>query len=223
VLEEISVWDLLHTAPDMLEVYEHHPRKRGAAESIDAIHMNCAEWMRIPELFGTHPLYDPDHVIISLRHQDLLAIVDWEERAIVWAWGQEDISGPHDATLLANGNILAFDNGLDRAWSRVIEVDPRTNEIVWQYGSEHEDVFYSRSRGGSQRLTNGNTLITVSGDGRVIEVSPEGDVVWAYQNDVLTEEREPGAIVRMRRFEGVTFEELEEHVRGGKTLPWWVD
>ena len=64
------------------------------------------------------------------------ALRDWKTKRIVWSWGQDEISGPHDATLLANGNVLLFDNGLGRDWSRVIEVDPFTREIVWEYRAE---------------------------------------------------------------------------------------
>ena len=46
--------------------------------------------------------------------------------------------GQHAPTPLENGNILIFDNGVHRLddplpFSRVIEVNPATNEIVWTY------------------------------------------------------------------------------------------
>ena len=36
--------------------------------------------------------------------------------------------------------------------------------------------------GTSQRLPNGNTLITESENGRAFEVVPGGDIVWEYNN-----------------------------------------
>ena len=60
-----------------------------------------------------------DAILVCVRNQDLLAIVDWSEKRLLWAWGPGELSGPHDATLLPNGNVLAFDNGLGRDWSRV--------------------------------------------------------------------------------------------------------
>jgi hypothetical protein len=36
--------------------------------------------------------------------------------------------------------------------------------------------------GSSQRLSNGNTLIIESNDGRAFEVTAEGEVVWEFYN-----------------------------------------
>ena len=48
-------------------------------------------------------------------------------------------------------------------------MDPRTNAVGWRYSPEKD--FFSASRGACQRLPNGNTLITLSEGGRVIEVT----------------------------------------------------
>ncbi len=99
------------------------------------------------------------------------------------------------------GNMLVFDNGgasgyggtsttgapnrYARSYSRVLEFDPITFEIVWQYGSEAgEDRFYSQLISNAQRLPNGNTLITIGGEGHVIEVTPAHAVVWEYRRSV---------------------------------------
>ena len=52
-------------------------------------------------------------------------------------------------------------------------------EIVWSYAA---DGFYSRIFSGVQRLPNGNTLITEGLHGRLIEVRPDGEVVWEFVN-----------------------------------------
>jgi hypothetical protein len=96
------------------------------------------------------------------------------------------------------GNILVFDNGggsgyggtdrttnspnrYTRDWSRVLEFDPITLEIVWQYGSESgDDRYFSRFISNAQRLPNGNTLITIGNERRIIEVTPDKRVVWEY-------------------------------------------
>jgi hypothetical protein len=98
----------------------------------------------------------------------------------VWAWGQGIMSGPHDAQLLENGNILILDNGLGTGVSRAIEVDPMMNEIVWEYKADPPEDFYTESKGSVQRLPNGNTLITDSVHARVFEVTRDGEIVWDY-------------------------------------------
>ena len=71
--------------------------------------------------------------------------------------------------------------------SRVIEVDPRTNEIVWQYVDSPPLNFFSPYISGAPRLPNGNTLITERNFGRMFQVTPEGKVVWEYINPYFPE------------------------------------
>ena len=141
----------------------------------------------------------------------------------MWAWGHGRISGPHDATLLPSGNILVFDNGLGRDWSRVVEVDPLTREIVWEYRPSDPKSFNTETRGANQRLRNGNTLITESDNGRAFEVDRDGRIVWEFLNSNITDKREPSVIVRMRRFEGVEFAELAARIEAGRDLPFRID
>ena len=42
--------------------------------------------------------------------------------------------------------------------------------------------FYSSYISSAQRLPNGNTLITEGSDGRLIEVTPDHEIVWEYIN-----------------------------------------
>ena len=93
-------------------------------------------------------------------------------------------------------HILVFDNGRSRGWSRVVEVDPETKKIVWQYRAKD---FFSRLRGGAQRLPNGNTLVTESVKGRVFEVTPDGEIVWDFSNPEVTKDGKRRQIYRMFR------------------------
>jgi len=105
---------------------------------------------------------------------------------IKWRWGQGIISFPHNPSMLDNGNILVFDNGRYHVdiwppdFSRVIEVNPNTNELEWEYKEENPVDFYSTYIGGCERLPNGNTLICEGARGRFFEVTPSGEMVWEY-------------------------------------------
>ncbi|MFM9433002.1 hypothetical protein ACFDR9_000031 [Janthinobacterium sp. CG_23.3] len=95
------------------------------------------------------------------------------------------VSHQHAPQALSNGNILTFDNGNFRAgkhvaFSRVLEIDPASNAVVWSYTDELVNAFYSAYMGSAQRLPNGNTHITESATGRLFEVTPAGEVVWEY-------------------------------------------
>jgi Arylsulfotransferase (ASST) len=105
----------------------------------------------------------------------------------LWKLGYDVLSHQHDPSLLPSGNILIFDNGPHRRdvtlpYSRVIEINPATNEIVWLYVDSPPYNFFSSFISGAQRLTNGITLITEGQSGRMFQVSSSRDVVWEYIN-----------------------------------------
>jgi hypothetical protein len=132
-----------------------------------------------------------DRVLVSFRHISTVGIIDKRSGRFEWKLGHDIFSGQHDASMLSNGNVLVFDNGLFRrnthvTFSRVIEVDPRTDKVVWEYRDRPPLNFYSAFIGGARRLPNGNTLITEGFFGRMFQVTPQGDVVWEYINPHFT-------------------------------------
>jgi hypothetical protein len=124
--------------------------------------------------------------------------------------GEGEISGQHDATVLANGNILIFDNGLDRRASRIVELDPLRKEIVWEYQAAEPQDFFSLRKASSQRLANGNTLIANSDSGDAFEVTPAGERVWHYVNPRADAHGNRATIVRIKRYPTVLIDPLLE-------------
>ena len=126
-------------------------------------------------------------ILASYRPTSTVIRISRKTDKIVWKLGPPSVAGQHAPTLLANGNILIFDNGTHRLgdsmpYSRVIEIDPATNEIVWKYQDYPSWNFFSPRMGIAQRLPNGNTLITEFSFGRFFEVTKEGQIVWEYVN-----------------------------------------
>jgi hypothetical protein len=123
------------------------------------------------------------NLLLALRSLDLVAVLDPRKREVVWGLTGMWIR-PHEPVLLENGRLLVFDNaGWTRGGaelSRALELDPVTQEVKWSYTGPPD--FRSTICGLVQRLPNGNTLITVSTEGRVIEVTPAGRVVWEFLN-----------------------------------------
>ena len=74
-----------------------------------------------------------------------------------------------------------------------------------------------------QRQPNGNTLMVESDNGRLVEATRDGRIVWEFINPNMSEEREPSVIVRMRRYEGLTYAELVDRIESGRGLPFRVD
>jgi hypothetical protein len=127
------------------------------------------------------------NLLVSFRNISTIIKIGRTTGRVVWKLGAPSLSGQHAPTPLLNGNILIFDNGphrLDRVFpfSRVIEVNPATNEIVWKYQEAFPPSFYSDRISNAQRLPNGNTLINEGQFGRLFEVTPESEVVWEYVN-----------------------------------------
>ena len=140
----------------------------------------------IPAQAGIQPS-TIDRVMFSFRNISTVGIIDRATDAIVWQLGDDILAQQHDPSLLDNGNILIYDNGSHRRndplpASRVIEVNPATNEIVWQYRDNPPFNFFSAYISGARRLPNGNTLITEGHFGRIFQVTPDGSVVWEYIN-----------------------------------------
>lgn len=167
----------------------------------------------------TYSYFNPDNIIISSRNANFIVIISRDTGKIVYRLGPDystkteegkklgKIIGPHNAHIIpeglpGEGNILVFDNGgfsgyglfgqpnVFRFYSRVIEFNPITLEIVQEY--THKSGFFPLPRHGNlrrffspvhssaQRLPNGNTLITEGFNGRVFEITPDNKVVWEY-------------------------------------------
>jgi outer membrane protein assembly factor BamB len=196
-----SVYEALAKRPDIYQFQRIRPKALGGTPSVDLLHLNAIEWMHRKHLFERDAIYGPDNILVCSRHQDAIFIINWPTNEVVWAWGHGVLSGPHDAQVLPAGNIIVFDNGLQRDWSRVVELDPLTREIVWQYKAPDPTDFYTRGGGAAQRLPNGNTLISESSTGRAFEITVDGQIVWEFRNTQYSDEDERLSIARMIRYE----------------------
>jgi len=170
------------------------------ATHLGVFHANSAYAMDQPHLIGADDLHAADNVLVTSRNQDRVFVISRSRRSLLWQWGKGELSRPHDATWLGNGNILVFDNGVDRKASRVVEVDPERRKIVWQYPGARGEPFYSPARGMAQRLENGNTLIVVSHAGMAFEVTPSGETVWRYLSPPAGASRRRPTLVSLRRY-----------------------
>ncbi len=141
-----------------------------------------------------------------------------EDKQLGW------IIGPHHTHMIPRGlpgagNIMVYDNGgqsgygppndmapngisvMRRHYSRVIEFNPITKEIIWEYSPTNLGMFarnfgykeFSPFISSAQRLPNGNTLITEGANGRMIEVTKELEVVWEYISPYLWDSDRPSS------------------------------
>lgn len=104
------------------------------------------------------------------------------------------------------GNLLIFDNGgscgygaatifapqglfpFVRGYSRILEINPITLNINWKVDPRDFGYsiplngykFYSPYGGNLERLPNGNTLVTLTTEGMVIEITRDKEIVWQW-------------------------------------------
>ncbi len=133
-----------------------------------------------------------DKVMVSFRSISVVGLIDKQSGEFDWKIGSDILAQQHDPSMLDNGNVLVFDNGTlkkdsNRPSSRVIEIDPKTCEIVWEYKELPYYNFFSPHISGARRLSNGNTLVTEGAFGRMFQVTMEGEIVWEYINPFFVE------------------------------------
>jgi len=136
---------------------------------------------------------------------------------LVYRWGNPAAYGrgtrddrqlfqQHDAQWVPDGypgagNLVIFNNGLDRGWSTIVEIAPPVDakgnytiehgkafgpaKPAWVYQAANRKDFYSSEISGAHRLPNGNTLICAGVHGTFFEVTPEGETVWKYVNAMV--------------------------------------
>jgi hypothetical protein len=153
------------------------------SDAITAVQDNRDGW---PFANGFCELPD-GNIMLSFRNISTVVMIDRGTGDIYWKLGAPPLSGQHAPAILPNGHILLFDNGPHRLdetfpFSRVLEIDPATKDIVWKYQETPVSNFFSPRISNAQRLPNGNTLINEGWFGRFFEVTPEGAVVWEYVN-----------------------------------------
>ena len=152
----------------------------------DPLHTNSVHIITEQEA-ETFAFGSAGQVLVSFRELNTVGVIDLEQEKLVWAerayW-----RGQHDPAILANGNLLLFDNNGNfqkpEGRSRALEFNPTTMEIAWQYTGTAAAPLDSNIRSYTQRLSNGNTLITESNGGRILEVTPDHAIVWEYINPV---------------------------------------
>jgi outer membrane protein assembly factor BamB len=195
--------DYLHeVTPDKKVVWEWHAYEHLDPETdvVCPLHKRV-EWTHA----NTCKVLPDGNVITCFRLLNTVAIVDKKTGAFAWRWGPGELGHPHDPSVLANGNVLVFDNGSHRieppghVYSRVVEVDPKSRRIVWKYEARPGWDFFSSFVSGVERLPNGNTLICEGMTGRLFEVTREGEIVWEYVNPFFATDAVFGWVNRVFR------------------------
>lgn len=168
------VWEWRsHEHIDLGAFRRHDPRG-------DILHTNSIAY--IENFYRTKkPAY-----MISARGPSKVYIIDKESKKVLWESPDRLFRLQHDAIFTGPSTVMAFSNGVVK--SEVIEFDLKSKKVIWKYqGGDHvydQMQFFSSIVSGAQRLSNGNTLITLGTRGYVLEVDANKNVVWNYFNQI---------------------------------------
>ena len=114
-----------------------------------------------------------DHVLITDQGNARIIEVRRSDKAIVWQY--DGLNNPNSAELLDNGNILIADENNNQA----LEVTHTTPSNVVHTYTQAGGMAFSGVAFAS-RLPNGHTLITDSGNSRIVETDETGADFWHF-------------------------------------------
>lgn len=157
-----------------------HPESQG-----DTLHLNDIELF--PETMEPG-FFGPGDIMLSMRNINTVLVFNTNN------WQKKFVSiGPfvrqHDPDFVDGNTISIYDNN-DSApaesgvQSRILLQDAPSGEVSVAYTGTEEESFFSFLLGKHEWLSNGNILISDSRNGRIIEVTPDGEIIWEYNNIV---------------------------------------
>jgi Arylsulfotransferase (ASST) len=146
-----------------------------SASTEDWIHLNSIDYNQ-----GTN------QIMVSSRAHNQIWIINKSDGSIATI-SSVDIIAQHDAKWIddtdANSNITIFDNG--KNFSRSLEVDSGLKNIIWSYGNSSSENFYADHISGTQRLSNGNTLVCNGIDAIIFELDKSGNKIREYTSTYI--------------------------------------
>lgn len=180
VLDTINLLDLLYA-----NGLEWYLAKANQLNNDDPTHLNDIE--PLPDsLAAEYPLFEGGDLVVSLRHLDMVFVVDPISKRVKW-YSTDSHIHQHDPDFIGNGWIAIFDNredgtgrGTMLGGSRVIAFQPHTDSLRILFPTSRSEPLYTAHRGKWQLLENGNLLLTEEWAGRVVEVAQDGRTVWEW-------------------------------------------
>ncbi|MEM7508661.1 MAG: arylsulfotransferase family protein [Pseudomonadota bacterium] len=136
--------------------------------------------------------FKPGDMIVSMRNINTVVVVDPETMELKHrATGM--FLRQHDPDFTSGNSYVVFDNrnmetGEEPQRSRVLEMTVTDQGDLASYRElyrgEGDAAYFTNVMGSQQILPNGNALVISSFEGRVLELTPAGDLVWEHRNAI---------------------------------------
>jgi hypothetical protein len=157
----------------------HFEKTPDNEKEVDLFHPNDIEVL-FSDLAEKFPEFSAGDLLLSFKNINLVAVMDPVSYQLKW-WSNGPWRYQHDPDFTDDGKISVYNNNRDRARSEIIKIDPSTMELSNEL-LNGEGRFYSHSMGQHQYLPNGNVLIVVPQEGRVLVLSRKGNKVFEFNN-----------------------------------------
>jgi hypothetical protein len=152
---------------------------RSAARQ-DPFHSNSIYILSGAEARRLGPPFAAGQALVSVLMLDSIVAIDLARGETAWIQ-----TGPfalqHHARVTRSGRISLFNNFVAPGESSVQIIDPRTSDVVWEYAGPDGNPVFSSTSSSAEVLPNGNLLIVSTNQGRILEVTPQKEVVWEYR------------------------------------------
>ena len=182
-IKRLSIFDLFARSPQKKLLWQLDKEMNPQPPNGDIFHPNTITRVTAAAA-ARNPILVEGEYLLSFRNFNMLAQVDLDADRITWA-SYGPWRGQHSPRFIDDGSLVMFDNmgnlsdtpGL----SRVLNVDPVSGKILWEYDGTDKDPVFSSYNSGVDPLPNGNVLATEASAGRMFEVTRDKELVWDYR------------------------------------------
>lgn len=182
--EIFNVWD--HFAPDTEALSRDNSQYY--PDGKDWTHGNSIHYNEDDDTFILS-LHNLGAVLKITRSGDIVWQMGGDESTMELQGGADtSFMFQHNPQLLANGNVLMFDNGnfqdrSEHSEASEYRIDPSggTYERVWNF--DDGEAHLAQLMGDVTRMANGNTFVNWGAAGQLTEVTEDGEIVWDWQGD----------------------------------------